>query len=287
MCSRVPYILLCAIFLCACTAPTATRSYTLPEPSVDEQTTLEVRTTSGTVLSLVTTNDGTTTRTTFTTSADYAPAWLTANGGSVTIQTVDQQSALITKDCLQSATDLPLLTAAGIVGPQPGYAAVSDGQTQSTDGGTLWQDYQGSAMVRAAALVALDAQGTGSILLPDNRTMRDSYTWTYRRTAFLEKLPRITVQCAAQELESFALPFAATGRRMYGGALLAEQTDPPATVSDACTMLLREQGWTVIVLDSSLDRITLLATRDRSAYRIILSATATQRTELTVYPEIP
>ncbi|MFM2308116.1 MAG: hypothetical protein RLY87_236 [Chloroflexota bacterium] len=284
---RVPYILIFAVFMCACTAPMATRTYTLPEPSADEQTTLEVRTESGTVLSLVTTNDGTTTRTTFSANGAYAPAWVSANGGSVTIQTVDQQSALIAKDCLQSATDLPLLSAAAIVGPQPGFVTVSDGQTQSTDGRTLWQDYRGSAVVRAAALVALDAHGTGSILLPDNRTMRDAYTWTYRRTDFLETLPRMTVQCTAQELESFVLPFSATGRRMYGGALLAEHADTPATVSEAFSILLRAQGWTVIDLDTSPDRITLVVSRDRSVYRIVLSSTATQSTELTVYPDEP
>ncbi len=125
--------------LCACSSPTQSTSYTLPDPAVHEQTTLEVRTSAGLVLRLVTAFDGATTRTTLSATPDYAPAWLAANGGTVSIQTIGERSAIVTGDCLQTATVIPVLSAGGIVGPQPGYAAVTDGTTQSNDGGTLWQ----------------------------------------------------------------------------------------------------------------------------------------------------
>jgi hypothetical protein len=283
---KAPF-LLCVVLLCACTGIPATRSYILPEPQAHEQTSLEVRTANGLELSLITTNDGATTRTTLTASADYAPAWLVGNGGTLTTQTVDAHSDILADGCLQSAADLPPLHAAALLGPQPGFVAVTDGETTSSDGGQLWQTYIAHAEIRAGMVVSLDGQGTGRILLPDNTTRSDSYTWSYRRTPFLTTLPRITVRCAAQALESFALPFSATGRRMYGGALLAEHTDTPVTVSEAFTMLLRELGWTVRVLDASPDRITLDASRDQEAYHIVLSATATQTTELTVYSYEP
>ena len=285
--SNAAAILLCIALLCGCAAPPTVRSYTLPEPAAHEQTTLDVRTTTGVVLSLVTANDGTTTHTTLSASPDYAPAWLAANGGSLTVQTIDQHSDMIADGCLQSATDLPPIQAAALVGPQPGFIAVTDGQTSSTAGGDLWQTYNASAEVRAGQVVTLDAQGTGRILLPDNTTRSDSYSWSFRRTQFLDTLPRITVRCAAQQLESFALPFSTTGRRMYGGALLAEHADDPATVSEAFIMLLRDLDWAVVILDTSPDRITLHASRNQEAYQIVLSATATRTTELTVYSSEP
>ena len=280
-------IVLCITLLCGCTAPAAIRSYTLPEPAAHEQTSLEIRTAAGLVMSLVTTSDGDTTRTTLSATPDYAPAWLTANGGTLTMQTIDQHSDILANGCLQSATDLPPLHAAALVGPQPGFVSVADGQTRSSDGGELWQPYSASAEIRAGTVEALDAQGTGRILLPDNTTRSDSYTWSFRRTQFLDTLPRITIRCAAQALESFALPFSATGRRMYGGALLAEHTNAPETVSEAFTLLLRAQNWSVVVLDASPDRITLHASRNQEAYHIVLSATATRTTELTVYSYEP
>ena len=280
-------ILLCIALLCGCAAAPATQSYTLPEPAAHEQTSLDVRTVTGAGVLLVTTNDGATIRTTLTTSADYAPAWLSANGGSLTVQTIDQHSDIIADGCLQSATELPPLRADTFVGPQPGFIAVTDGQTSSTAGGDLWQSYRASAEVHAGQVVALDAQGTGRILLPDNTTRSDTYMWSYRRTEFLDTLPRITVRCAAQELESFALPFSTTGRRLYGGALLAEHPDDPATVSDAFIMLLRDQDWTVNVVDSAVERITLHVTQQIIAYRIVLSASATGSTQITVYPYEP
>jgi hypothetical protein len=95
------------------------------------------------------------------------------------------------------------------------------------------------------------------------------------------------VRCAAQQLESFALPFSTTGRRMYGGALLAEHADDPATVSEAFIMLLRDQDWTVTVVDSSDERMTLHVAQHKTSYRIVLSASATGSTQITVYQNEP
>jgi hypothetical protein len=273
--------------LCACASPTPIASYTLPDPAVHEQTTLDVRTSDGLVLRLVTAFDGATTRTTLSATPDYAPAWLAANGGTVTIQTTGERSAIVTGDCLQTATDIPTLSAGGIVGPQPGYAAVTDGTTKSTDGGTLWQGYAGTAEIRAGQMIALDAQGMGRILLPDNTTRTDAYTWTYRRVAWADPVTRITKPCALTMLESFTLPEAVTTRRMYGGALLAEHADAPTGVGAAYEPVLRAEGWRIERISQTPALIVWRVTRGELGYQVVLSMTATGTTDITVYEREP
>ncbi len=273
--------------LCACASPTQTASYTLPDPAVHEQTTLEVRTSAGLVLRLVTAFDGATTQTTLSATPDYAPAWLAANGGAVTIQTIGEQSAIVAGDCLQTATVIPTLSAGGIVGPQPGYTAVTDGTTQSRDGGTLWQGYSGTAEIRAGQMSALDAQGAGRILLPDNTTRTDTYTWSYRRIAWPHPVPRITKPCALTMLETFTLPNAVTTRRMYGGALLAEHADAPAVVGAAYEPILRAEGWRIEHISQTPTLIVWRVTRGDLGYQVALSTTATGTTDITVYESEP
>ena len=273
--------------LCACTSPTQIASYTLPDPEVHEQTTLEVRTSAGVVLRLVTAFDGATTHTTLSASPDYAPAWLAANGGTVTIQTIGERSAIVTGDCLQTATVIPTLSAGGIVGPQPGYTAVTDGTTQSNDGGTLWQGYSGTAEIRAGQMTALDAQGAGRILLPDNTTRTDAYTWSYRRIAWPDLVPRISKPCALTMLETFTLPEAVTTRRMYGGALLAEHADAPTVVAAAYAPILRAEGWRIERISQAPALIVWRVTRGDLGYQVVLSTTATGTTDITVYESEP
>ena len=273
--------------LCACTSPTQVASYTLPDPMVHEQVTLEVRTSAGLVLRLVSAFDGATTRTTLSATPDYAPAWLAANGGTVTIQSVGEQSAIVAGDCLQTATVIPTLSAGGIVGPQPGYAAITDGTTQSNDGGMLWQGYSGTADIRAGQMVALDAQGMGRILLPDNTTRTDAFMWSYRRVAWPDPVPRITKPCALTMLETFTLPEAATTRRMYGGALLAEHADAPSTLGATYAPILRAEGWRIERISQTPTLIVWRVTRGELAYQVVLSTTATGTTDITVYESEP
>ncbi len=281
------FFLISLCVLCACASPTQITSYTLPDPAAHEQTTLAVRTSAGLVLQLVTAFDGATTRTTLSASPDYAPAWLAANGGTVTIQTIGEQSAIVTGDCLQTATVIPTLSAGGIVGPQPGYAVIADGATQSTDGGTLWQGYSGTAEIRAGRIIALDAQGMGRILLPDNTIRTDAYTWSYRRITWPDPVPRITKPCALTMLETFTLPEAVTTRRMYGGALLAEHADAPTGVGAAYAPILRAEGWRIDSISQTPALIVWRVTRGAFGYQVVLSTTATGTTDITVYESEP
>jgi hypothetical protein len=273
--------------LCACSSPTQSTSYTLPDPAPYKQTTLEVRTSTGLALRLVSASDGATTRTTLSATPDYAPAWLSANGGTVTIQTIGEQSAMVTGDCLQTATEIPAVSAGGIVGPQPGYTAVTDGTTESRDGGTLWQGYSGTAEVRAGHLVALDAQGVGRILLPDNTTRTDAFSWSYRRIAWPDPVPRITATCTLTTLTTFTLPEAVTARRLYGGALLAEHADNPAAVGVAFLPILRAEGWRIDTISHTPALIVWHVARGDLGYQVVLSATATGTTDITVYKSEP
>ena len=281
------FVLIFLCVLCACAPSIRTETYNLPDPAVHEQTTLEVRTSTGLALRLVSAFDGVTTRTTLSATPDYAPAWLAANGGTVTIQTIGEQSALVTGDCLQTATDIPALSAGGIVGPQPGYTAVTDGATQSHDGGTLWQGYSGTADVRAGQIVVLDAQGVGRILLPDNTTRTDAYTWSYRRIAWPDPVARITKPCALTMLETFSLPEAVTTRRMYGGALLADHGDDPSAVGAAFLPILRAEGWRIDIITQTPALIVWHVARGDLGYQVVLSATATGTTDITVYEREP
>jgi len=151
----------------------------------------------------------------------------------------------------------------------------------------LWQGYSGTAEIQAGQMVALDAQGMGRILLPDNTTRTDAYIWSYRRIAWPTPVPRITKPCALTMLETFTLPDAVTTRRMYGGALLAEHADAPAVVGAAYEPILRAEGWRIESISQTPALIVWRVTRGELGYQVVLSTTATGTTDITVYESEP
>jgi hypothetical protein len=100
-------------------------------------------------------------------------------------------------------------------------------------------------------------------------------------------VPRVTATCTLTTLNTFTLPEAVTARRLYGGALLAEHAENPAAVGAVFLPILRAEGWRIDTISQTPALIIWHVARGNLGYQVVLSATATGTTDITVYKSEP
>jgi len=237
-------------------------------------------------LTIITTNTPTGQLQNISTTDQLTPNWLRPFAGQISIATQATERWLIADDCRRDAAVLPMISMREILGPLPGFLA-SDTQLVSKNGAPLWQSWAASAIPDATgAIQSATGHGTGKIFIPGGEVISGDISWDYQRIP----APPLTIPsqpCNDVVLDSLTLPPTWTNRRMYGGALLAENTQSPALSATELRDTLSINGWKITALDTHTTPIVMEASSNHATIRVFFGSNQNNGSDITIIAVTP
>lgn len=237
-------------------------------------------------LTIITTNTPTGQLQNISTTNQLTPNWLRPFAGHISIATQGTERWLIADDCRRDAAVLPMISMREVLGPLPGFVT-SDTQLFSKNGAPLWQSWAASAIPDATgAIQSATGHGTGKIFIPGGEVVSGDISWDYQRIP----APPLTIPsqpCNDVVLDTLTLPSQWVNRRMYGGALLAENAQSPTRSATELRDTLSNNGWKITALDTHTTPIVMEASSNHATIRVFFGSNQNNGSDITIIAVTP
>lgn len=209
------------------------------------------------------------------------PRWLVPFGGTLTIVTTPTDTWQIDNSCSRDGSMLPPIALRDVLGPMTGFVRDGDGLS-SRIGGASWQRFTAQAKRDSTGQVTdMTGSGYGKILIPGGDVLTGDITWQYETAADASPIT-IPPRCSDTVFAALPLPAQWQNRRPYGGAVLAESSQPLATAATDLVTFLATNGWEASVTQSDAQQVVIDATLHSDTVRLFLVSNPQSGVDLTM-----
>ena len=209
------------------------------------------------------------------------PRWLVPFGGTLTVVTTPTDTWQIDNGCSRDGSMLPTIAMRDVLGPMTGFVPDGDGLSSGV-GGASWQRFTAQAKRdHTGQLTAMTGSGSGKILLPGGEVVTGDITWQYE-TAADSRAISIPPRCSDSVYAALSLPASWQNRRPYGGAVLAESSQPLVPAAADLVAFLATNGWDASVTQSDAEQVVIDATLHSDTVRLFLVSNPQGGVDLTM-----